>query len=100
MTMTTVKLNQILLSKSTLAPSTNEVTQTLRIFCLDFAPAPLLTGSDSGHLTPPASAAVTPSARPDAERLSTPTLACAPQLPLLCVCVNHYLRCLQHNGTS
>lgn len=34
------------------------------------------------------------------QRLSTPTLACALEFPLLCVCVNHYLRCLQHNGTS
>ncbi len=30
--------------------------------------------------------------------LLTPTLLL--ELPLLCVCVNHYLRCSQHNGTS
>ena len=31
-------------------------------------------------------------------RPATPRLAA--ELPLLCVCVNHYLRCSQHNGTS
>lgn len=33
-------------------------------------------------------------------RASTPTLPPPPLLPLLCVCVNHYLPCLQLNGTS
>lgn len=33
-------------------------------------------------------------------RPSTPTPAGLLQLLLLCVCVNHYLRCSQHNGTS
>ena len=39
------------------------------------------------------------SARPDLKTVDSHA-GCALKLPLLCVCVNHYLRCSQHNGTS
>lgn len=42
---------------------------------------------------------VTLSTRPDLKTIDSHA-GCVLKLPLLCVCVNHYLRCSQHNGTS